>query len=60
MNFSGECVQVESEGALAWVTIDNPPANVITTVLFGELATLAEELAAARSPGAASARQVSR
>ena len=47
MNFSGECVQVESEGALAWVTIDNPPANVITTVLFGELATLAEELAAA-------------
>jgi enoyl-CoA hydratase/carnithine racemase len=46
MEFSGDCVNVETDGPVAWVTIDNPPANVITTALFGELAALAEELAA--------------
>ena len=30
MNFSGNCLGVETDGALAWVTIDKPPANVIT------------------------------
>ena len=45
MQFSGNCVKVETEGALAWVTIDNPPVNVITNELFGELASVAEELA---------------
>ena len=47
MDFSGDCVNVTTDGALAWVTIDNPPANVITTPLFTELATLAEAIAAA-------------
>jgi enoyl-CoA hydratase/carnithine racemase len=47
MNFSGNCISVEADGALAWVTIDNPPANVITTPLFEELAALAEALATA-------------
>ena len=46
MLFSGNCVKVETEGALAWVTIDNPPANVITSELFGELVSLIGELAA--------------
>ena len=35
MQFSGNCVKVETEGSVAWVTIDNPPANVITNELFG-------------------------
>ena len=46
MLFSGNCLKVETEGALDWVTIDNPPANVITSELFGELVSLIEELAA--------------
>ncbi len=47
MNLSGDCVSVETDGALAWATIDNPPANVITPALFEELATLVEALAGA-------------
>mgnify|MGYP001816690749 CR=1 FL=1 len=46
MNFSGNCLSITTEGPVAWVTIDNPPANVITTALFEELAALAVEVAA--------------
>lgn len=46
MQFSGNCLTVQADGPLAWVTIDNPPANVITQALFGELASLAEALSA--------------
>ncbi|MEM6583359.1 MAG: enoyl-CoA hydratase/isomerase family protein [Pseudomonadota bacterium] len=44
MNFDYQLLQVDKIGALANVTIDNPPVNVITGQLFAELAAIFEEL----------------
>lgn len=39
-------LEVERAGRLATVTVSNPPINLVTLELFGELATLAAELEA--------------
>ncbi|MEM8562783.1 MAG: enoyl-CoA hydratase-related protein [Pseudomonadota bacterium] len=44
MNFDYQLLQVDKIGALANVTIDNPPVNVITGQLFAELAAVFDEL----------------
>ncbi|MEM1153770.1 MAG: enoyl-CoA hydratase/isomerase family protein [Pseudomonadota bacterium] len=44
MNFDYQLLQVDKLGALANVTIDNPPVNIITGQLFAELAAVFEEL----------------
>lgn len=46
MTYDFEHLQVEIDGALATVTIDSPPINLITLSLAQELSTLAEALAA--------------
>ena len=49
MPYSYKLIHVETSAALATVTIDNPPANVITGELFSELASLVDALAADRT-----------
>ena len=39
-------LHVRKDGALVTAVVDAPPINIITGDLFGELAALAEELAA--------------
>ena len=39
-------IHVKQEGALVTATVNAPPINIITMALFGELARLAQELAA--------------
>jgi enoyl-CoA hydratase/carnithine racemase len=39
-------IRVAREGRIVTATVDNPPINLITLELYGELATLSEELAA--------------
>ena len=39
-------LHIERSGALATITIDNPPVNVITSALFAELMAVFEEMAA--------------
>lgn len=39
-------IDVRQDGAIVTATIDNPPINLVTMALFGELARLAQELAA--------------
>lgn len=46
MAYDYEFLAVEIEGRLATVTINNPPINLITMPLAGELASLSEELKA--------------
>ena len=46
MAYDYEYLKVMVEGRLATVTIDNPPINIITLPLYGELLALTEELAA--------------
>ncbi len=46
MAYEYDLLKVEIEGRLATVTIDNPPINIITPQLYGELAALAGELKA--------------
>ena len=46
MAYDYELLRVDIEGRLATVTIDNPPINIITPALYGELATLSAELKA--------------
>ena len=46
MAYDYELLKVETEGRLAWVTISNPPINLITVELYAELAALSAELAA--------------
>ena len=49
MPYSYRRIHVETAEALATVTLDNPPANVITEELYSELAALIDELDADRS-----------
>lgn len=51
MPYSYRRIHVETAEALATVTLDNPPANVITEELYSELAALIDELDADRSLG---------
>lgn len=46
MAYDYELLRVDIEGRLATVTIDNPPINIITPALYGELAMLSAELKA--------------
>ncbi len=46
MAYDYELLTVEIEGRLATVTVNNPPINLITMPLAGELARLSEELKA--------------
>lgn len=39
-------LRIARDGAIVMATVDNPPINLITLELFGELARLSEELAA--------------
>ena len=41
-----EFIQVETSEGVAFATVDNPPINLITLALFGELTALAEAVAA--------------
>ncbi|MCB1684978.1 MAG: enoyl-CoA hydratase/isomerase family protein [Pseudomonadales bacterium] len=45
MAYQYQLLNVETEGRLAWVTVANPPINLITVELFAELAALSTELA---------------
>ncbi|MBW2086106.1 MAG: enoyl-CoA hydratase/isomerase family protein, partial [Deltaproteobacteria bacterium] len=40
------CLKVRAERGVAFVTIDNPPINILTIELAGELSRLADEIAA--------------
>ena len=44
MPYSYQRIHVETAASLATVTLDNPPANVITEELYSELAALIDEL----------------
>ncbi len=44
MAYDYERVEVQVENGVAVATIDNPPINLMTPALFGELARLAEEI----------------
>ncbi|MCZ6617971.1 MAG: enoyl-CoA hydratase/isomerase family protein, partial [Gammaproteobacteria bacterium] len=44
MAYDYELLNVDIDGRCATVTIDNPPINLITLPLYGELATLSAEL----------------
>ena len=46
MAYEYQHVRVEVDGRLAVVTIDNPPINIITPALYGELSALTGELKA--------------
>jgi enoyl-CoA hydratase/carnithine racemase len=46
MAYNYELLKVTIEGRIAWVTVDNPPINLITLPLYGELSALSQELAA--------------
>ena len=46
MAYDYELLKVETEGRLAWVTVSNPPINLITLSLYAELVALSQELAA--------------
>ena len=46
MAYDYELLKVETEGRLAWVTVSNPPINLITLPLYAELVALSQELAA--------------
>ena len=39
-------IRIEREGAVVTAVVDNPPINLITMELFGELARLSSELEA--------------
>ncbi len=45
-----ELIRVSREGHVLTATVDNPPINLITLQLYGELARLAEEVAADPDP----------
>ena len=49
MPYSFNLIHVETTAALATVTLDNPPVNVITEEFYSELAVLIDELALDRS-----------
>ena len=47
MSFEGyELLVIERRGRIVIATIDNPPINLLTLPLFGELARLSSELEA--------------
>ena len=46
MAYDYDRLHIETHGAAMWVTIDNPPINLMTPVLFGQLAKLSSEVAA--------------
>ena len=46
MAYDYQLVNVEIERRIAWVTVNNPPINVITLPLYAELAALSKELEA--------------
>jgi len=46
MAYDYQLLNVAIEGRIAWVTVDNPPINLITLQLYAELAALAKELEA--------------
>jgi enoyl-CoA hydratase/carnithine racemase len=46
MAYDYQLLNVAFEGRIAWVTVDNPPINLITLPLYGELSALSKELAA--------------
>ena len=45
MAYEYELIQVELDAGVATATIDNPPINLITLQLFGELARLSQQIA---------------
>jgi len=45
MDYPFDLIRVEVEGGVARATLDNPPVNLITLPLFGELFRLAEQVA---------------
>src|SRR5258705_11033312 len=44
MAYNYQLLKVTIEGRIAWVTVDNPPINLITLPLYGELSALSKEL----------------
>jgi enoyl-CoA hydratase/carnithine racemase len=46
MAYDYKLLKVQIEGRIAWVTISNPPINVITLPLYAELSALSKELKA--------------
>ncbi len=46
MAYEYQLLNVDIEGRIAWITVDNPPINVITLPLYAELAALSKELKA--------------
>ena len=46
MAYDYQLLKVQIEGRIAWVTISNPPINVITLPLYAELSALSKELKA--------------
>jgi enoyl-CoA hydratase/carnithine racemase len=46
MAYEYQLLNVQLEGRIAWVTVNNPPINVITLPLYAELSALSKELEA--------------
>ena len=46
MAYDYEMLDVEIDGKIAFVTINNPPINILTVPLFGELSAITQELKA--------------
>lgn len=46
MAYDYQLLNVKVEGRIAWITVDNPPINIITPKLYVELAALSKELKA--------------
>ena len=46
MAYDYQLLNVKIEGRIAWITVDNPPINIVTLPLYAELAALSKELEA--------------